>query len=65
MEKRTIFVKNYLTYCSVGFIRMKKLRNKKLKFQYLWTYKCQTFRQYKSTVSYEKIITILNEVKKL
>ena len=64
MEKRTIFVKNYLTYCSVGIYPKEKVKKQKIKISVtLDLAKVKPLDNIKSTVSYEKIISILNEVK--
>ena len=64
MEKRTIFVKNYLTYCSIGIYPKEKIKKQKLKISVsLDLINVKPSDNMKSTVSYEKIICILNEIK--
>lgn len=65
MEKKSIFVKNYMTYCSIGIYPNEKQRKQKIKISInLDLKKVNSKDTISSTVSYEKIISILKEIKK-
>ena len=64
MEKKTIFVKNYITYCSIGIYAKEKNKKQKIKISVnLDLVKVKVKDTINSTVSYEKIVSILDEIK--
>ena len=64
MEKKSIFVKNYITYSRVGIYANEKAKKQKIKISVnLDLIKVKTKDVINSTVSYEKIISILGEIK--
>ena len=65
MEKKSIFVKNYMTYCSIGIYPNEKKKKQLIKISInLDLKKVNAKDVISSTVSYEKIISILQEIKK-
>ena len=63
MEKKSIFVKNYITYCLVGIYKKEKTKKQKIKISInLDLLKVKSKDTIDSTVSYEKIISILDEI---
>ena len=64
MEKKSIFVKNYITYCSIGIYANEKTKKQKVKISViLELIKAKNIDAIKSTVSYEKLVSILKEIK--
>lgn len=64
MNKKSIFVKNFITYCSIGIYPNEKNKKQKIKISVnLDLIKVNAKDNINSTVSYEKIISILNEIK--
>ena len=64
MEKKSIFVKNYITYCSIGIYANEKNKKQKIKISVnLDLVSVGAKDTINSTVSYEKIISILDEIK--
>ena len=64
MKKKSIFVKNYITNCSIGIYANEKNKKQKLKISVnLDLIKVKSKDAITSTVSYEKIISILDEIK--
>ncbi len=64
MKKKSIFVKNYITYCSIGIYANEKNKKQKIKISVnLDLIKVKSKDIITSTVSYEKIISILDEIK--
>ena len=64
MEKKTIFVKNYITHCLIGIYPNEKLKKQKIKISVnLELFEVKARDNINSTVSYEKIISILEKVK--
>ena len=64
MEKKSIFVRNFTTYCSIGIYPNEKQKKQKIKISInLDLKKVNNKDNISSTVSYEKIILILKEIK--
>ncbi len=64
MEKKSIFVKNYITYCSIGIYANEKNKKQKIKISVnLDLVNVGAKDSINSTVSYEKIISTLDEIK--
>ena len=64
MKKQSIFVKNYVTYCSIGIYPNEKVRKQKTQISVnLEIINVQKKDNINSTVSYEKIISVLDEIK--
>ena len=64
MEKNSIFVKNYMTNCSIGIYPNEKQNQQKIKISVIVDLKkVKNKDNINSTISYEKIITILKEIK--
>ena len=64
METNTIFVKNYITFCSIGIYPNEKKKKQKIKISVnLDLKRVNTKDNITSTVSYENIILILKEIK--
>ena len=64
MDKYSIFVKDYITICSIGVYPKEKQKKQKIKISVkLDLKKVKKYDLIDSTVSYEKIISILQEIK--
>jgi len=64
MEKKSIFVKNFITFSSIGIYPKEKSKKQKLKISVnLILEKVKNKDKITSTVSYEEIISVLNEIK--
>ena len=64
MKKKSIFVKNYITNCPIGNYANAKNKKQKIKISVnLDLIKVKSKDIITSTVSYEKIISILDEIK--
>ena len=64
MEKKSIFVKNYITYCSIGIYENEKNKKQKIKISINSDLVSVGAKDsINGTVSYEKIISILDEIK--
>ena len=64
MEKKSIFVKNYITYCSIGIYANEKNKKQKIKISVNSDLLSVGAKDsINSTVSYEKIISVLDEIK--
>ena len=65
MEKKSIFVKNYITYSFIGIYPNEKQKKQKIKISInLDLKKVNAKDEISSTISYERIISILQEIKK-
>ena len=64
MERKSIFVKNFITNSSIGIYPKEKHKKQKLKISvYLILKRVKNKDAIASTVSYEEIISVLNEIK--
>ena len=64
MEKKSIFVKNFNTSCLIGIYPNERKKKQKIKISVFIDIKnVKNKDEINSTVSYEKIISILNQIK--
>ena len=64
MEKKSIFVKDFITNSSIGIYPKEKHKKQKLKISvYLTLERVKNKDAIASTVSYEEIISVLSEIK--
>ena len=64
MDKKTIFVRNFLTNCSIGIYPKEQKKKQKVKISVsLELRKVKAKDTIESTISYENIIILLKEVK--
>ncbi len=64
MDKKTIFVRNFLTNCSIGIYPKEQKKKQKVKMSVsLELRKVKAKDTIESTISYENIIILLKEVK--
>ena len=64
MKKKSIFVKNFISYCSIGIYPNEKDKKQKIKVSVNLDISTTNSKDViGSTVSYEKIISVLREIK--